>query len=320
MARIKDDSFHSWSVSAHQSPAQSSNHLIHHSSIIMSTQSPTKTYHTTAYPAINPYLLALSSSGKNIVITGGGSGIGSSIAKAFAQSGASSIALLGRTESSLLQTKREIEALSNNTTTKVSTYVADITNPTALSQSLKSHAASHGGKLHVLVANAGFLPSNGSILDSSPQDWYAGFEINVKGTFNLLRAFLPLATEDAVVLNTSTAVAHMSHVPAMSSYAASKLAAAKVYEYLHYEHPGLFVLSVHPGTIRTSMSDKALGAKAGAGIPYDDGKCIVETDIGFVVRADVFCSQSSGALYGVGCERRGQVLEWEVCLGELGCG
>jgi NAD(P)-dependent dehydrogenase (short-subunit alcohol dehydrogenase family) len=248
----------------------------------MSTQSPTKTYHTTAYPAINPYLLALSSFGKNIVITGGGSGIGSEIAKAFAQSEASSIALLGRTESSLLQTKREIEVLPNNTT-KVSTYVADITNPTALSQSLKSHAASHGGKLHVLVANAGFLPSNGSIFDSSPQDWFAGFEINVKGTFNLLRAFLPLATEDAVVLNTSTAVAHMSHVPAMSSYAASKLAAAKVYEYLHYEHPGLFVLSVHPGTIRTSMSDKALGEKAGAGIPYDDGKCIVDIEIGFVV-------------------------------------
>jgi short-subunit dehydrogenase len=49
------------------------------------------------------------------------------------------------------------------------------------------------------------------------------------------------------VLNTSTAVAHMSHVPAMSSYAASKLAAAKVYEYLHYEHPGLFCVECASG-------------------------------------------------------------------------
>jgi NAD(P)-dependent dehydrogenase (short-subunit alcohol dehydrogenase family) len=242
----------------------------------MAVQSPTKTYHISAYAAINPSLPALSSAGKNIVITGGGSGIGSEIAKAFAQSGASSIALLGRTEASLLQTKREIETSYNNTT-KVSTYVADITNPTALSQSLKSHSQSlgggggGGGKLHVLVANAGFLPSNGTLLASpSPEDWFAGFEINVKGAFNLLRAFLPHAAEDAVVLNTTSAVALMPFVAGMSSYAASKLAAAKVYEYLHYEHPGLFVLSVHPGTVKTGMSEKALG---GVEVAFDDGEC-----------------------------------------------
>jgi len=239
----------------------------------MAVQSPTKTYHTSAYAAINPSLPALSSAGKNIVITGGGSGIGSEIAKAFAQSGASSIALLGRTEASLLQTKREIETSYNNTT-KVSTYVADITNPAALSQSFESHSQSLGGggaKLHVLVANAGFLPSNGTLLASpSPEDWFAGFEINVKGAFNLLRAFMPHAAEDAVVLNTTSAVAQMPFVAGMSSYAASKLAAAKVYEYLHHEHPGLFVLSVHPGTVRTGMSEKALG---GVEVAFDDGEC-----------------------------------------------
>ena len=239
----------------------------------MAVQSPTKTYHTSAYAAINPSLPALSSAGKNIVITGGGSGIGSEIAKAFAQSGASSIALLGRTEASLLQTKREIETSYNNTT-KVSTYVADITNPAALSQSFESHSQSLGGggaKLHVLVANAGFLPSNGTLLASpSPEDWFAGFEINVKGAFNLLRAFLPHAAEDAVVLNTTSAVAQMPFVAGMSSYAASKLAAAKVYEYLHHEHPELFVLSVHPGTVRTGMSEKAL---SGVEVAFDDGEC-----------------------------------------------
>jgi NAD(P)-dependent dehydrogenase (short-subunit alcohol dehydrogenase family) len=238
----------------------------------MAAYSPTKTFRTSAYPAINPSLPALSSAGKNIVITGGGSGIGSEIAKAFAQSGASSIALVGRTEDSLLRTKQEIEA-EYGSTTKVGTYVADITNATALDLSLKSHAASHGGHLHVLVANAGFLPTNATLLDSSPEDWYNGFEINVKGTFNLLRAFIPHATEDAVVLNTSSAVVHLPWVPGLSGYSASKLAAAKVYEYLHHEHPGLFVLNVHPGTINTPMLEKALGAKAGAEFPYDDGKC-----------------------------------------------
>jgi len=237
----------------------------------MAAYAPTRTYRTSAYPAINPSLPALSTAGKNVIITGGGSGIGSEIAKAFAQSGASSIALLGRTEESLLQTKREIETSYNNTT-RVSTYVADTTDFPALEHALESHSQSHGGSLHVLVANAAFLPTNASLLDSSPEDWYNGFDVNVKGTFNLLRAFLPLATEDAVVLNTTSAVIQLPWVPGLSGYSASKLAAAKVYEYLHHEHPGLFVLSVHPGMIRTAMSFKALGGKAGVEFPYDDGE------------------------------------------------
>jgi NAD(P)-dependent dehydrogenase (short-subunit alcohol dehydrogenase family) len=234
----------------------------------MTFLSPTKTYHTSAYPAINPYLPSLSSEGKNVVITGGGSGIGSEIARAFAQSGAATIALLGRTEDSLLKMKKEIEA--EYKTTKVNTYVADIIHSTALEHSLKIHAQTYG-KLHVLVANAGVLPSKQSLFETSSEDWYNGFEINVKGNFNLVRAFLPLAAKDAVVLSTSTAVAHVPYVAGMSSYAASKLAAAKVYEYLHYEHPNLFVLNVHPGTIKTTMSDKALAP--GAVFPYDHSRC-----------------------------------------------
>jgi NAD(P)-dependent dehydrogenase (short-subunit alcohol dehydrogenase family) len=285
----------------------------------MAVQSPTKRYHTSAYAAINPSLPALSSAGKNIVITGGGSGIGSEIAKAFAQSGASSIALLGRTEASLLQTKREIE--SEHKSTKVSTYVADVTDFPALEHALESHSQSHGGNLHVLVANAGFLPTSASLLDSSPEDWFSGFEINVKGTFNMLRAFLPHAAEDAAVLNTTSAVAQMPFVAGMSSYAASKLAAAKVYEYLHHEHPGLFVLSVHPGTIKTDMSDKALG---GVEVPYDDGKCNERSPTNplrtrLLLTNSLVRSRPSGTFHGVGGERGGQVLEWQVCLGELGC-
>jgi NADP-dependent 3-hydroxy acid dehydrogenase YdfG len=234
----------------------------------MAFQSPTKTYHTSTYPAIDPYLPNLSSEGKNIVITGGGSGIGSEIARAFAQSGAATIALLGRTEDSLLKMKKEIEA--EYKTTKVNTYVADIIHSTALEHSLKIHAQTYG-KFHVLVANAGFLPSNQSLFETSAEDWYNGFEINVKGNFNLVRAFLPHAAKDAVVLSTSTAVAQIPYVAGMSSYAASKLAAAKVYEYLHHEHPNLFVLNVHPGTIKTTMSDKALAP--GAVFPYDHSEC-----------------------------------------------
>ncbi|KAK5710998.1 hypothetical protein LTR17_018611 [Elasticomyces elasticus] len=115
----------------------------------MSFPSPTRTYHTEAYAAIDPALPALSSKGKNVVISGGGSGIGPKIAKAYAISGASTIALLGRTEKTLLSTKNQVESVSPGT--KCYFYVADVVDNEAVKRSLADHAAAVGS-LHVLVS------------------------------------------------------------------------------------------------------------------------------------------------------------------------
>jgi len=233
----------------------------------MAFPSPTKKWHSAAYPSIDPSLPALSSAGKNIVISGGGSGMGPKIAESFAQSGAATIALLGRTEATLLKTKQQIEAKYSNT--KVSTYVADIISAPALEQALTVHANAYG-KLHVLIANAGYMSTGRSIVDSDAEDWWAGFEVNVKGNFNLVRAFVPYAVTDAVVLHTNTAAAHVPYFPLMSGYAASKMAGAKVFEYLHHEYPEMFVLNIQPGVIETGMSAKA--KEAGVELPFDDGE------------------------------------------------
>ncbi len=65
----------------------------------------------------------LSAKGKSVVVTGGGSGIGPHIAEAFAKAGAAKIALLGRTEKTLLSTK---QSLDSKYPVQVSTQVADV--------------------------------------------------------------------------------------------------------------------------------------------------------------------------------------------------
>lgn len=52
----------------------------------------------------------------------------------------------------------------------------------------------------------------------------------------------------------------------------SKLAAAKFFEYIHYEHPDLFVLNVHPGVIQTGMAAKA--QEGGTNMPFDESKLL----------------------------------------------
>jgi NAD(P)-dependent dehydrogenase (short-subunit alcohol dehydrogenase family) len=233
----------------------------------MAFPSPVKTFHDDTYPSINPTLSQLSTKGKNIVISGGGSGIGPGIARSFAKSGATSISILGRTQKSLLQTK---EALSKGyPNTKIYTYVADITEKSTLDTTFQA-VKSTVGSVDVLIANAGYMPDLHSIAASNADNWWAGFEINVRGAFNLISSFVPVASKNASIINISTAVAHMPYAPGVSGYAVSKLAGTRVFDYAAHEYPEFFVLSVHPGVIETAMNAKAVAA--GMNYPHDTSK------------------------------------------------
>lgn len=233
----------------------------------MAFPSPVKTFHTDTYAAIDPSSPRLSTHGKNIVITGGGSGIGPVIARAFAKSGASSISILGRTEKTLLETKESIS--KEYPDTQILTFIADIVNKSAIVKAFTT-IKSTVGAVHVLVANAAYLPDIKPFTESDPDEWYNGFEVNVKGNLNLITAFIPVAAKGAAILNVSTGITHLSVLPGYSAYHTSKLAAAKFFDYVHHEHPEFFVLNFHPGVIKTAMDVKTLAS--GTVLPYDDGK------------------------------------------------
>ncbi|WYZ42742.1 hypothetical protein EsH8_VI_000441 [Colletotrichum jinshuiense] len=235
----------------------------------MSFPSPTKIYHTKPYAAISPSRPELSTKGRHAFISGGGAGIGASIAKSLAVSGIASLGLLGRTVKSLEDTKTAIEAL--NPATKVYLYTVDVTDAEATTEAVSSFANSLGGKIDILVANAGYMADLKTIPDSDPEDWWRAFEITVRGNFNLLRAFQPLAAPDASVIHISTAAIHLPYMFGFSAYRASKSAATKMFEYFHDENPGLFVLQVHPGLIGgTAMSVKFATTVEELGLVYDD--------------------------------------------------
>ncbi|KAI4271815.1 MAG: hypothetical protein LQ337_005736 [Flavoplaca oasis] len=226
--------------------------------------SATPTWHNDTYPAITPSRPELSVPGKTVIITGAGSGIGRETAKAFTTAGARRLALLGRNEADLEQTK----SLIASSTKTCSTHPASILDEKALSD-----VAVAVGSWDILILNAGFVSSPASIAETPVDEWWQNFETNVKGTLNTLKAFLPTASPSrAVVLGVTSGA--MGMPPAMlggfSAYIGSKTAQVKLLEFAAAEHPNIFVAAVHPGMVDTAMFRKS-GAQPDS-LPMDNGQ------------------------------------------------
>ncbi|KAK8075236.1 hypothetical protein PG997_009899 [Apiospora hydei] len=197
---------------------------------------PTATWHKDTYDSISPSRPELSVAGKTVVVVGAGSGIGRETALAFAAAGATHVALLGRTDATLKETAAREEL---------------------------GDAAAAIGKWHILVLSSGYCPDPAPVALSTPGEWWKGFEINAMGTLLAVKAFLPTADTHATILGltSDTSLVPTSYLPGLSAYVSSKLAQAKVYEFLAAENPDFFVATVNPGMVETDNFNRS-GGKA----------------------------------------------------------
>ena len=229
----------------------------------------TTTYHHKQYPAIDPKQPSLNCSKKIIVITGPGRGIGQAIALAFAHAGAKGIALLGRTKATLDETAAEIKRISS--TTQTISIPLDITEPASVTSALDDVVRFFGRRPDVLVNNAGGVAKGAhtSLLDVDIGAFRRTNELNIIGPLAVTQAFARVhaASDKAdpsarvAVINVSSGAAHLPFYPNGVAYSSSKLAGAKVIEYLYYEFPEWNVFNLQPGVIETDLSRQA-GRKA----------------------------------------------------------
>jgi NAD(P)-dependent dehydrogenase (short-subunit alcohol dehydrogenase family) len=228
----------------------------------------TTIFHTSPYPSIDPTRPELSTAGKVVFITGGGSGLGPRLTHAFAKSGATKIAIIGRTEASLLSTKRAVEAHYPGTSVLV--FTADISDQKAVSAAFTSTKDTFG-PVDILVSNAGSMPDLLPLTTTPVDEFTKGLDINVKGSLVVAQAFLANAAENPVLINIGTAGAHIGVVhPGMGAYIVSKLAAVKMLDYVAAGSPNVRTVTVHPGVLDTAMNKK--GNDAGFTLPLDDSE------------------------------------------------
>jgi NAD(P)-dependent dehydrogenase (short-subunit alcohol dehydrogenase family) len=120
-------------------------------------------------------------SGKTAIVTGGGSGIGKSMAQAFVREGAK-VMIAGRHQAKLDAAAREIgpDCLA---------IAADVSKPTDVEKLVRA-AIEKFKRIDILVNNAGILLP-GTAESLSEEDFDQTFNINVRGPWLLSRAVLP---------------------------------------------------------------------------------------------------------------------------------
>jgi NAD(P)-dependent dehydrogenase (short-subunit alcohol dehydrogenase family) len=222
--------------------------------------SPTSTWHTKTYQSISPSRPELSAKGKTVLVAGGGTGIGAETALYFAEAGASKIALLGRREQPLLDTKASIEHKFPN----VEVFVAstDITKKNEVDAAFEKLVGK--GKIHILISNAAIIGPQESVTDVDSDKFLEAIQQNLKGSMYVAQAFLRHASTDAVVIDVNSSAAHLNfpEMPGFASYSIAKLAVFRLWDCLANANPDIRVFHIQPGIVATAMNKEAGGIEA----------------------------------------------------------
>ncbi|EHK18071.1 uncharacterized protein TRIVIDRAFT_159950 [Trichoderma virens Gv29-8] len=217
----------------------------------MSFPNPTAVYHNTPAPVIDPTQKHLSVAGKTVLVTGGGTAIGSATVEAFAKAKADHVFFVGRRLNLLLEVEQRTKFHA------IQTDISKENEVKALIQTINKVSF-----LDILVANAAYLPTPEAIATSDTSDWWKGYEINVLGTYLLGKYFVnqsqPVRGKPVFVgVNTGAINVPPKVSSPMSGYVSSKMATASVVEFLQVENPNIKAFNVSPGTVQSEMSVKA---------------------------------------------------------------
>ncbi len=190
------------------------------------------------------------------LVTGGGRGIGRTVARALAGSGAA-VALVARSGDELDET---VELIRRDGGT-ASAARADVTDAAGLTAAV-ARLTDHLGPVDLLVNNAGVVGPIGPLWENDPTAWWTTMDVNLRGVVLTTQLVLPgmVARGHGRIINV-TSRAGEYRWPLVSAYAVSKAAVVKLSENLAHEvrRHGISVFSVHPGLLPIGMTETLAG-------------------------------------------------------------
>jgi NADP-dependent 3-hydroxy acid dehydrogenase YdfG len=186
-----------------------------------------------------------------VFITGAAAGIGKATALTFARKGYT-VGAYDIDEAGLATLTAEINRLGG---TAVTGHL-DVTDPTEMAQRIKDFATQTGGRIDVLINNAGILLA-GQFQDIDVAAQLKEIDVNTKGVVNGMHAAFPYLrdTSGAVVVNLASASAIYGQAE-LATYSATKFFVRGLTEALDIEWGphDIRVISMWPLFVQTAMT------------------------------------------------------------------
>src|ERR1051326_1274672 len=195
--------------------------------------------------------------GRNVVVTGGGRGIGRATAAAFARQGAD-VLVLARSEDQLRETVSLIEQDGGT----ASAATCDISDDAQIER-VVADAVERWGRIDVLVNNAG-IDDDTPFLDVDRDRWREVIAVNLTAAFVFAQAVARtmVATGGGVILHTASIDASGGDGPYVA-YNAAKAGLIGLSRTMAMELAphGIRSNCVSPGFTHTEMTEKAVGPR-----------------------------------------------------------
>ncbi len=189
---------------------------------------------------------------KTAVITGGSRGIGLAIAKKLAEGGANIAVLYVGDETEGKAAKAELEQYG----TKVEQYFCDVSD-FEKSKAVCEQVIAEFGKVDILINNAG-ITRDKLVLNMDENDFDAVINVNLKGTFNMIKHFYKhfMKNRGGRIVSTSSIVGLIGNA-GQANYSASKAGIIGLTKSVARELAGrnVTVNAVAPGYIGTDMTN-----------------------------------------------------------------
>ena len=183
--------------------------------------------------------------GKTALLTASGQGIGKATAEAFVKAGAYVIA-----------TDINEESLDNLKKTVHETHKLDVTNQDAIKDLMKLIK-----EPNVLFNCAGIV-HNGTILESTDDDWDLAFNLNSKAMYHMIKEVLPIMIKNGggSIVNIASVASSTKGIINRFIYTASKAAVLGITKSVaaDYISAGIRCNAICPGTIQSPSLEERL--------------------------------------------------------------